>query len=128
MKKVLATIIKEWILTKRDVAGFMLLFLMPAVLIVVMAMVQDAPFKDYQELKFDLLIADHDNGSIAKSIKEGLKESGSFRVTDSIDGKPVTEEQLKMLLQDGKYKVGIVIPKGATAEMMNAANLVANSI
>ena len=128
MKKILATIIKEWILTKRDVAGFMLLFLMPAVLIVVMAMVQDAPFKDYQELKFDLLIADHDNGSIAKSIKEGLKESGSFRVTDSIDGKPVTEEQLKMLLQDGKYKVGIVIPKGATAEMVNAANLVANSI
>lgn len=128
MKKILATIIKEWILTKRDVAGFMLLFLMPAILIVVMAMVQDAPFKDYQELKFDLLIADHDNGSIANSIKEGLKESGSFRVTDSIDGKPVTEEQLKMLLQDGKYKVGIVIPKGATAEMVNAANLVANSI
>lgn len=128
MKKIAATIIKEWILTRRDVAGFMLLFLMPAALIVVMAMVQDAPFKDYQELHFDLLVADADNGSIAQSIKEGLRESGTFRITDSIDGQPVTEAQLKQLLQEGVYKVGIVIPKGATAEMVNAANLVANSI
>lgn len=128
MRKILATINKEWILTRRDVAGFMLLFLMPAVLIVVMAMVQDAPFKDYQEMRFELLIADHDNGSIAQSIKEGLKESGSFVVTENIDGQPVTETQLKELLQKGDYKVGIVIPKGATAEMVNAANLVANSI
>lgn len=128
MKKILATIYKEWILTRRDVAGFMLLFLMPAVLIAVMAMVQDAPFKDYQEMRFELLIADHDNGSIAQSIKDGLKESGSFVITDSIDGQPVTEAQLKELLQHGDYKVGIVIPKGATAEMVNAANLVANGI
>ncbi|MCB0695886.1 MAG: ABC transporter permease [Chitinophagaceae bacterium] len=128
MKKILATIIKEWTLARRDVAGLMLLFLMPAVLIIVMAMVQDAPFKDYQELKFDLLVADNDNGSIARSIIEGLKESGSFRVTDSIDGEPVSEDQLKHLLQSGDFKVGIVIPKGATAEMVNAANLVANSI
>jgi len=128
MRKILATIHKEWILTRRDVAGFMLLFLMPAVLIVVMAMVQDAPFKDYQEMRFELLIADHDNGSIAQSIKDGLKESGNFVITDSINGEPVTEAELKELLQQGDYKVGIVIPKGATAEMVNAANLVANSI
>lgn len=128
MRKILATIYKEWILTRRDVAGFMLLFLMPAVLIVVMAMVQDAPFKDYQEMRFELLIADHDNGSIAQSIKDGLKESGNFVITDSINDEPVTEAQLKELLQQGDYKVGIVIPKGATAEMVNAANLVANSI
>ena len=128
MRKILATIYKEWILTRRDVAGFMLLFLMPAVLIVVMAMVQDAPFKDYQEMRFELLIADHDNGSIAQSIKDGLKESGNFVITDSINGEPVTGAQLKDLLQQGDYKVGIVIPKGATAEMVNAANLVANSI
>lgn len=128
MKKILATIIKEWILTRRDVAGFMLLFLMPAILIIVMAMIQDAPFKDYQELKFDLLVADHDNGSIAQSISKGLKESGSFRVTDSIDGMPVTESHLKQLLEEGDYSVGIVIPKGTTSEMVNAANMVANTI
>lgn len=128
MKKIRATIIKEWILARRDIAGFMLLFLMPAALIIVMALVQDAPFKDYQKLQFDLLVADHDNGSIAQSIKDGLKQSENFRITDSIDGKPLTEARLKELLQSGDYKVGIVIPKGSTPEMVNAANIVANSI
>lgn len=128
MKKIIATIIKEWTLARRDVAGFMLLFLMPAILIVVMALIQDAPFKDYQALQFRLLVADHDNGSIARSIKEGLNNSGSFVITDSIDGDALTEERLKQQLQEGEYKVGIVIPKGATAEMVNSANLVANSL
>lgn len=128
MGKIIATIVKEWILARRDVAGFMLLFLMPAALIIVMAMVQDAPFKDYQELHFDLLVADHDNGSISASIKEGLTQSKTFRITDSIDGHAVTEDELKQLLQGGSFRVGIVIPKGATAEMVNSANIVANSI
>lgn len=106
----------------------MLLFLMPAVLIVVMAMVQDAPFKDYQELRFDLLIADNDHGRLANEIKNGLKQSQNFHVVDSIDGKPITESQLQTLLKAGKYRVGIVIPKGATAEVVNAANMVANRL
>ncbi len=128
MNKILATIQKEWILLRRDVAGAMLLFLMPAVLIVVMAMVQDAPFKDYQELRFDLLIADNDHGRLANEIKNGLRQSQNFHVVDSIDGKPITESQLQTLLKAGKYRVGIVIPKGATAEVVNAANMVANRL
>lgn len=128
MNKILATIIKEWTLTRRDVAGLMLLFLMPAILIIVMALVQDAPFKDYQQLHFDLLVADMDNGKLSDAVKNGLRESGSFTVIDEIEGRPVTEEQLKYLLQEGKYKVGIIIPHGANAEMVNAANIVANSI
>ncbi len=128
LNKILATIQKEWILLRRDVAGAMLLFLMPAVLIVVMAMVQDAPFKDYQELRFDLLIANNDHGRLGDEIKNGLKQSQNFHVVDSIDGKPVTEGQLQALLKAGKYRVGIVIPKGATAEVVNAANLVANRL
>lgn len=128
MKKILATIQKEWILLRRDVAGFMLLFLMPAILIIVMAMVQDAPFKDYQELKFDLLLADNDHGRLAEEIRFGLKQSKNFNIVDSIDGKPLTDEKLRELLKGGKYRVGIVIPKGATAEVINAANTVANRI
>ena len=41
MKKILATIIKEWILLRRDIGGLMMLLIMPGILIMVMAMVQD---------------------------------------------------------------------------------------
>jgi len=128
LKKIFATIIKEWTLLRRDVAGLALLLLMPALLIIVMALVQDAPFRDYQEIRFDLLFADNDKGSVATEIKNGLRESPNFRVIDSINGQPLSEENLKTLLHDGKYRVGIVIPKGATAEIVNSANLIANNI
>lgn len=128
MKKIVATIIKEWILLRRDLGGLMLLLIMPAVLIMVMAMVQDAPFKDYQQIRFELLLADNDGGMLAEEIKKGLRNSRNFQLVDSLEGKPLTEEKLKTLLENGTYTVGIVIPAGATAEIVNSANSVANNI
>jgi len=128
MRKILATIIKEFILLKRDVAGMALLIVMPAILIIVMALVQEEPFKEYQELRFDLLLSDNDHGSVAQEIIAGLKQSKSFHVIDTINGQPLSSEELKMLLQKGTYKIGIEIPNGVTAEMVNSSNIVANDI
>lgn len=128
MKQILATVIKEWILIRRDVGGLLLLFLMPALLIIVMALVQEQPFKDYQERRFDLLLADNDGGALARQIKDGLKRTNGFNIIDSIDNAPLTEAHMKTLLQSGKYKVGILIPRGVTAEIANAANVIANEI
>lgn len=128
MKKILATMMKEWLLLRRDVSGLLLLLLMPAVLIVIMALVQDAPFRDYQEARFDLLLCDNDKGSMAAEIRKGLQQSKNFRIVDQVDGKPVNDSVLKSLLQKGIYKVGIVIPRGTTSEVNNAANVVANSL
>lgn len=128
MKKILATITKEWLLLRRDVSGLLLLLIMPAVLIVIMALVQDAPFKDYQEVRFDLLMADNDGGSMAAEIRKGLQQSRNFHIVDRLDGRPVTDSVLKALLKKGTYKVGIIIPKGTTSEVNNAANVVANSL
>lgn len=128
MRKIGATIVKEWILLKRDLAGVAFLLLMPAMLIVVMALVQDAPFRDYQELRFDLLLVDNDGGSLAAEIKNGLRQSKNFHVVDSFGNKPLDEPTLRELLNKGDYHVGILIPKGATAEVVNAANLIANDL
>lgn len=91
-------------------------------------MVQDAPFKDYQQMKFELLLADNDGGQLAKEITKGLKSSKNFTLVDSLNGQPLTEDKLKVLLSNGDYKVGIVIPKGASAEIVNSANIVANDL
>ena len=128
MKKIIATVIKEWLLVKRDVAGLLLLLIMPATLIVIMALVQDAPFKDYQAIRFDVLLADNDHGSTSRQLVEGLKNSGNFHIIDSIGGNPISEAQLKQLLQKGDYKIGVLIPEGITANISNAANIAANSI
>jgi ABC-2 type transport system permease protein len=93
-----------------------------------MALVQDAPFRDYQELRFDLLLADNDGGSLSQEIRAGLKQSRNFHIIDTLDGNPVTSVRLKQLLQEGKYRVGIVIPEGTTAEAVNTANIMANKL
>lgn len=128
LAKILATIHKEWLLLRRDVGGMLVLLLMPAVLIVVMALVQDAPFRDYQEVQFDLLVADEDQSELSRELLKNLKESGHFQITKLKDSEAQDTAVLKTMLRKGYAHVGIVIPKGAAAEINNAANRVANQL
>ncbi|RFS24651.1 ABC transporter permease [Chitinophaga silvatica] len=128
MLRLLATIRKEWQLLLRDKTGIILLFVMPVVLITVMALIQDAPFKDYQDIKFDLLTVDNDHGKLGAFVKEGLAKSGQFNIIDSIDGKPLTEDEARKLVNVGKYKISIIVPKGSTAEIVSNANRIVNDI
>lgn len=128
MLRLIATIRKEWLLLLRDKAGLALLFAMPIILITVMALIQDAPFKDYQEVKFDILTVDNDQGRLGRYIREGLGNSGQFNVIDSLNNQPVNEETAKALIGEGHYKISIIIPKGSTAEIVSNANKIVNDI
>lgn len=128
LRSILATIHKEWLLLRRDWGGLIMLLIMPAVLIVIMALVQDAPFRDYQEVQFDLLLADEDGGNLSAEFRKGLSGSSNFRLVDSIEGRAVSRTQLLERLQSGKDHIGILLPKGASGEIANAANTIANSL
>lgn len=128
MLRLLATLKKEWLLLRRDKTGLILLFIMPVVLIIVMALIQDAPFRDYQEVKFDLLTVDNDQGRLGRYIREGLQSSGQFNVIDSLDGQPVTAPQARELVNSGRYKISIIIPAGSTGSIVSNANHIVNDI
>lgn len=128
MLRLLATIKKEWLLLLRDRTGLTLLFAMPVILITVMALIEDAPFKDYQELKFDILTVDNDHGRLGRYIKEGLQSSGQFNIIDTVKGHPITEQAAKELVNAGDYKICIIIPQGATGAIVSNANKIVNDI
>lgn len=128
MLRLLATIRKEWLLLLRDRTGLTLLFAMPVVLITVMALIEDAPFRDYQELKFDILTVDNDQGRLGKYIKEGLGQTSQFNVIDSVNGNVVTEQQARALVNEGHYQICIIIPQGATGAIVSNANKIVNDI
>ena len=128
MLRLLATIKKEWLLLLRDRTGLALLFAMPVVLITVMALIEDGPFRDYQELKFDVLTVDNDHGRLGRYIQDGLQSSGQFNIVDSVDGQPLTEQKAKELVNAGRYKISIIIPQGATAAIVSNANSIINEI
>jgi len=112
-----ATFYKEFLVLTRDRAGLALLFIMPVVLITMMALIQDAPFKDYQELKFELLLIDQDHSSVSKDIKEGLDSTDRFTIVQNYDGKLLDEAKARDLVKKGKYPFCIILPKGCGAQV-----------
>ncbi len=118
MLRLLATIRKELIILVRDKGGLAVMFLMPMMLITIMALIQDAPFKDYQEMKIPLALVNHDKGKLGKSIEAGLRESKIF----AINSKDFSEQELKQKVKGGDYEIGILIPEQATQRLEDRVN------
>ncbi len=107
--KTLATIYKEFLLLVRDPGGLALIFIMPLALVIVMALVQDAPFRDYQEIKLDVLFVDQDGDSLSAKVKQAFDASPNVNLVVKTD-----TAEAKQLVRSGAYKAAIVIPDHAS--------------
>jgi len=115
--KLLASIKKEWLLLIRDKGGLGILFLMPMVLVVVMAVVQDAPFRDYQEQQLSVLFVDEDQGVVSQSILLGMNQGNTFRLVDSLDAKPISTDVATKAINAGEYQIGVIVHKGLSSKL-----------
>src|SRR5687767_6081888 len=89
-----------------------LIFIMPLALVMVMALVQDAPFRDYQEIKLEVLFIDQDQDSLSSKVMKAFKASPNVNLvvkTDTVEA--------KKLVQAGKFKAAIVLPPNASADL-----------
>jgi ABC-2 type transport system permease protein len=114
MLKLKAYIKKEFLTLLRDRGGLAVLFFMPVLLIIIMSLIQDAPFREYQELKIPILVLDQDNDSLSKDIIKGLASSKIFKIDSSLGNKALTEADLQDAVNHGTYQLGICIPKGSS--------------
>lgn len=112
----------------RDPSGLLLLLIMPALLLLIMTYVQDTPFKDYQDIHFNVLVHDKDKGKISKQLLSSLDSSKNFTIHTTLDNKEVTTESFQQALQDGTYQVGIIIPEKITQIMVKASNKMADDV
>jgi ABC-2 type transport system permease protein len=129
MYKLGATIKKEMLILIRDKIGLSILFIMPIVLIFVMTLIQDSAFKTINEKGIPIVLVNNDKDSLGNAIYRGLKTSTLVELTDKIDGKPATAESLKKAVAEGKFILGIVVPKGATKTIRDhVSNLVNETI
>lgn len=128
MKRIWATVLKEWQLTRRDWGGIALLFIMPVLLIIIMALVQDAPFRDYRNVVHHALLVNEDKGKVASLLEEGLQHNASFVLHNQIADSSLTVATCEQLVQQGKYPFAIILPNGLSAEIVNSANAIANGM
>ena len=119
MTKLIAAVKKEMLILLRDRVGLAILFIMPMILIFVMTLIQDSAFRSLNEKGIPIVFVDNDKDSLGIAIKAGLKNSNLCSFHDSINGQPAKDESAKQAVADGKFLVGIIIPKNATTAIRN---------
>ena len=110
--KILATIKKEALLLIRDPGGLALIFLMPLGLVIVMALIQDAPFRDYQETKLEVVFVDNDRDSLGSKIRQAFLQSQNIQLIHESD-----TNTARSIVQSGKYKAAILVPANASESL-----------
>ena len=115
--KIWMSVVKEFLLLKRDLGGLIILFVMPLVLVITVTLIQDSTFKAVTDSKIQILLVDNDKGSVSKTVFENLQKSNIFTVVTQIDNQPVTEEIAKENVHKGKFQLAIVIPQNLSSDL-----------
>ncbi|PWB22114.1 ABC transporter permease [Flavobacterium sp. HTF] len=111
------SVVKEFLLLKRDLGGLIILFIMPLVLVITVTLIQDSTFKKVTDSKIPILLVDKDHGSVSKTVFDNLEKSSLFTVVTQIDDKPITEEIAREAVYKGKFQLAIVIPQNLSTDL-----------
>lgn len=125
MFKLWATIKKDFRILSRDRMGLTLMFVMPILLAVVIASVQNSTFELVNKNKIPVLILNKDTGSLASELETALEKAGVFKIQK--DSNTVQDEQeLKKRINTKDALVAIVIPADYSASVLSKAKAISN--
>lgn len=115
MTRLLALVTKELRVLARDRQGLAVLFLMPAVFILIMSLAMRDSFNERAALAVDFVYLDLDGGKEARSLGEKLDTLVSFRRVSPEQVKD--EKALRELVRHETYKFALLVPKGFGATL-----------
>ena len=114
MQKFLSALHKDFLILIRDKAGLAIIFVMPMALVLIMTLLQDSAYRSLNETGIPIVFIDEDKDSLGIGLEKGLERSGFFEISKTLDGQPATREKAWKAVSEGKYMIGILIPKGTT--------------
>ena len=120
MLKIITATAKELLLLLRDRTGLLVLFLMPAILVVIITLVQENVMELTGQKKTQVLLLDLDQGDLGRSLQTQLKTGNLELVV--WDEKQKDMAAIQAAVAGGDYQVGIVIPKDASSRFKDAAS------
>jgi ABC-2 type transport system permease protein len=115
---IIASTWKEALLLRRDKAGLLVLFFMPAALVIIITLVQENVMELTGEKRSEILFLDQDHGQIATRLKESLHDSKRITLVELDSGK-ISRDQAIAQIRKGDYQVCVIIP-GATTKRLEA--------
>lgn len=119
MLKIAAATVKELLLLRRDRAGLLVLFFMPAILVTVITLVQENVMELTGQKKTELLLLDLDRGELGRALQHELAKTNLEIVP--WDGPERDAGDLRAAVLKGKYQVGLVVPEGASERLQQEA-------
>ena len=122
MQKLRTSVIKETLILIRDLGGLAIIFIMPMVLVFVMALIQDSTFRKMDETSLSVLFINEDLDSVGYAIERGLESSDMIVLNKTYEGKTLDRETLAGLISEGKFQIGIIVPAGATDVLKSKAS------
>lgn len=111
MRALFAIIRTEIQLLLRDIPGLLILFVMPALLVLVLTTLHSV--EAGKTNKISVLIINNDTGKVGKKFVEKLKESSMFSIPNQTSLN-VSLDDAKKEVMNGHYQALIVLPKGLT--------------
>jgi ABC-2 type transport system permease protein len=120
-EKLCISIAKELLLLLRDRAGMVLLFIMPAFLVIVITLIQDK----VTTTSVDVLFVDYDRGIIGAEIRSLFGRIDTIRLVETVDGEQLSADHAHTLVAASKYQFAVVLPEGLSGATDEAARLLA---
>jgi ABC-2 type transport system permease protein len=114
MRQFWATFCKDLLVLSRDRAGLLVLFFMPAVLVLVVSLVQNNILETTGAGGLRVLFVDEDGEVLADKVRERLGAVEALKLVESVDAGTLDEATARRLVAEGDFQFGIVIPAGAS--------------
>ncbi len=111
------SIVKEYLLLKRDFGGLVILFVMPLVLVITVTLIQQDSFDAISERKIPVLLVDEDQDTVAKTIQLQLEQSNALQIVTTLDGRKLTEQAAREAVNSGAFQLAIILPKFLTRDL-----------
>ncbi|MDK9706460.1 MAG: ABC transporter permease [Desulforhopalus sp.] len=121
LTKLFVSIAKELLLLLRDRLGMVLLFIMPAFLVIVITLIQDKVTTTHVEVLF----IDHDHGIIGKEIRGMFGGMDTIRLVETLNGEALTVDTANALVAASKYQFAVILPLGLSSAAIEAAQMTA---
>lgn len=118
LNKFYVTLIKDLLLLWRDRAGLLILFVMPAVLVVIITLVQNNVYKLMGETSARVIIVDQDQAELGRLITERMAR---VELVSTIDGERIRRERAVDLVAGGDYQACIIIAAETTSLLVAKA-------
>jgi ABC-2 type transport system permease protein len=129
MIRFLSAVKKDFIILLRDKAGLAIIFVMPMALVLIMTLLQDSAYRSLNESGIPIVFIDEDQDSLGIGLEQGLQQSGFFEISKTINGKPATRQSAWEAVSNGKFMIGILIPKGTSSSIRaGVADLVSQTL